>query len=317
VPNKKTNPLILLGLIIMLFLSCKGPQEETPSITETTAEPQATSLLGQPLYSSEPSEALLKKYQEYKTDYAAAPDDVIKLIWFGRFTAYKGDHLGAIDIFTKGIEQFPDEPRLYRHRGHRYITIRKFNLAVQDLEHAAGLIQGHPNQIEPDGMPNAKNIPVSSLHGNIWYHLGLAYYLEHDMDNALRAYQNCRVSMNNNDNLVSSTHWLYMILRRLERKEEADKYLESITADLEIIENIDYFRLCLFYKGELSLEDLTGKSENENAGDAIDYAVGNWYFYNGDKEKAKSVFEKILERKSWGSFGYIAAEAQYAEEFNQ
>lgn len=316
-PTKKTKLIIFLGLMVIFFCSCSGSKEDSPPANETALEPQAESLLGRPLYSAEPSEALLKKFQEYQADYQAAPADVEKLIWFGRFTAYKGDHLEAIQIYTKGMEQFPDEPRLYRHRGHRYITIRKFDQAIQDLEHAARLIKDQPNQIEPDGMPNARNIPVSSLHGNIWYHLGLAYYLKHDMENALRAYQNCRTAMNNNDNLVSSTHWLYMILRRMNRQEEADKYLEAITADMEIIENIDYHRLCLFYKGELSLEDLTNKSESESAGDAIDYAVGNWYFYNEEKEKAESVFEKILQRKSWGSFGYIAAESQYAQEFQQ
>jgi len=45
-----------------------------------------------------------------------------------------------------------------------------------------------PNQIEPDGLPNAKNIPISTLKGNIWYHLGLAYYLKGDFENALWAY---------------------------------------------------------------------------------------------------------------------------------
>ena len=37
------------------------------------------------------------------------------------------------------------------------------------------MIAGKEDSIEPDGMPNPQNIPVSSLHTNIWYHLGLAY----------------------------------------------------------------------------------------------------------------------------------------------
>ena len=63
---------------------------------------------------------------------------------------------------------------MYRHRGHRYVSIREFDRAIADLEYAATLIEGTEDEIEPDGMPNAMNIPVSSLHSNIWYHLGLA-----------------------------------------------------------------------------------------------------------------------------------------------
>jgi hypothetical protein len=47
------------------------------------------------------------------------------------------------------------------------------------------------------------------------------------------------------------------------------------------------------------------------------YAWGNWEFYNGVPEQAEAIFKKILARKSWASFGYIAAEAQYAKEFTK
>ena len=65
------------------------------------------------------------------------------------------------------------------------------------------MIKGLANQVEPDGMPNAQNIPVSALHGNIFYHLGLAYYLRHDFDKALLAYIDCLDATQNDDNLVS------------------------------------------------------------------------------------------------------------------
>ncbi len=68
--------------------------------------------------------------------------------------------------------------------------IREFDRAIQDFEKAATLIEGTEDKIEPDGLPNAQNIPVSTLHTNIWYHLGLAYYLQHDLENALRRRHN-------------------------------------------------------------------------------------------------------------------------------
>ncbi|MFC1514096.1 tol-pal system YbgF family protein, partial [candidate division KSB1 bacterium] len=159
------------------------------------------------------------------------------------------------------------------------------------------------------GMPNARNIPVSSLHTNIWYHLGLAYYLENNMEKALYAYRECRKASGNPDNVVSSSHWLYMILRRLGRETEANEILEPITKDMDVIENMAYHNLLLFYKGEMTLETLTGGSMEASSNAAVDYGIGNWYYYNGNVDEAKRIYSLILEGTSWASFGYIAAEA--------
>ena len=307
--------LIIAGALCLVAFSCSHHKKADKDQPDQAMVPEATSLLGEPLFPAKPSEKLLASFQKHKAAYETTPDDVDKLIWYGRFMAYKGDYRKAIEIYTKGIEKFPHDAHLYRHRGHRYISIRAFDLAIQDLEYATGLIEGKANEIEPDGMPNAQNIPVSTLHGNIWYHLGLAYYLKHDLENALRAYQKCLSSTDNDDNLVSATHWIYMILRRMDRKITADQYLTAISTDLNVIENTDYHRVCLFYKGLLSMEELDGHEGTGPGNDAVSYAIGNWHFYHGEKEKAREVFENILKRKSWSSFGYIAAESDYAKEF--
>jgi hypothetical protein len=39
------------------------------------------------------------------------------------------------------------------------------------------------------------------------------------------------------------------------------------------------------------------------------YGVGNWYYVNGDRAKAKEIFEKVVSGPQWSAFGYIAAEA--------
>lgn len=273
---------------------------------------QAMSLRGQALYSAEPSRDVLDRLAAAKADYDRNPGDADNIIWYGRRTAYSGDFRGAIAIYTAGIEKFPEDARLYRHRGHRYISIREFDLAIRDLEKAATLIAGTDNEIEPDGLPNALNIPVSSLHGNIWYHLGLAYYLKHDWDNAYRAYLAGFNAGSNDDNRVSTTHWLYMILQRKGDSQGAAKVLDAISADMNVIENTSYHRLCLFYKGELPLEELLGDNDGSSAGDAVTYGVANWYYYNGDTGKATDMMEAMLRTANWASFGYIAAEADLA-----
>ena len=42
------------------------------------------------------------------------------------------------------------------------------------------------------------------------------------------------------------------------------------------------------------------------------YGVANWYFYNGNKTKAKDILQKITSGKSTYSFGFIAAETLLA-----
>jgi tetratricopeptide (TPR) repeat protein len=273
---------------------------------------QAVSLSGKPLYAAEPSQAVLDKLAKAKSTYSAQPNDADNIIWYGRRTAYTGDYRGAIEIFSKGIEKFPNDDRMYRHRGHRYISIREFDRAIADLEKASTLIEGKENETEPDGAPNVQNIPVSSRHGNIWYHLGLAYYLKQDWENAFRAYQNGFNSGRNDDNRVSTTHWLYMIKRRMGDEEGANKVLDVITADMNVIENFSYHHLCLFYKGEMTLQELLGDNEDTPSGASAAYGIANWFYYSGDDEKALQHLEALVETSSWSAFGVVAAEADLA-----
>jgi tetratricopeptide (TPR) repeat protein len=247
--------------------------------------------------------------EEYKKDSSNAD----AIIWYGRRTAYIGHYAGAIIIFSKGIALHPNDARMYRHRGHRFITMRCLNLAIADFEKAAQLVTSKADQVEPDGMPNAKNIPTSTLQSNIWYHLGLAYYLKADYTKAADAYINCLAVSKNPDMYIATANWLYITLRRLKKEKEASELLASISAEVELIENKDYLRLLLLYKGEadaelLKQELIKGGSSLSNA--SMGYGLGNYYLLKGDKTTAKMIFEKIVSGDQWASFGFIAAEAE-------
>lgn len=282
---------------------------------------EATSLLGEPLSRPVPPAATLARMEEQLAEarrgWQHTPANADSIIWLGRRTAYPGRFHEAIAIFTDGIARHPTDARMYRHRGHRYITIRRFDKAIADLTRAYELTKGKPDEVEPDGQPNARNIPTSTLQGNIRYHLGLAYYLSGDFEKALPLYQeDVAASRGNPDMLVASSHWLYMTLRRLGRTDEAARVLAPIRKDMDVIENGTYHKLLLLYRGELSPGDLL---RNFGADGGIDdvttaYGVGNWHLYNGRRAEAEAIFRRIVAaRGQWASFGYLSAEAELAQ----
>lgn len=236
------------------------------------------------------------------------------LIWLGRRTAYLGRYKEAIQILTTGVEAYPDDARVFRHRGHRYITIRCFDLAIADLKQAAKLTRGKPDEIEPDGLPNARNIPTSTLQSNIWYHLGLAYYLKGNFKDAVLAYREAERVSKNPDMLVATTHWLYMTLRRLGREQEATDALLSIKPNVEVIENADYLKLVRLYQGQLKPSDLMREISSSNTNTlsnaSVGYGLGNWYLYGRQKADAEKIFRQITSGNQWASFGFIAAEVE-------
>lgn len=292
-----------LLILVSLFVFCSG------SFAQTCFE---TAKAVSPVLSDETRKTFEEKLTEARSIYEKSPD-AGSLIWLGRRTAYPGNYKEAIRIFTRGIEKFPADARFYRHRGHRFITLRCFDDAIRDFEKAARLVKGKPDEIEPDGLPNARNIPTSTLQSNIFYHLGLAYYLKGDFKKALKAYREAEKVSKNPDMLVATTHWLYMTLRRLGQVRDAQKALREVKDDLDIIENDDYYKLIRLYQGKIKAEDLLQQigATTETLGSAsLGYGVGNWFLYNGEPEKAEKIFRQIVKGSQWASFGYIAAEAE-------
>jgi tetratricopeptide (TPR) repeat protein len=283
-----------------------------PKLPET---PEAFSLFGEPLDQQPPRPDVVEKqkalYDKALMDWEKKPEDADTVIWLGRRTAYLGRIREAAAIFSQGIEAHPEDPRIYRHRGHRFISLRLFDQAIDDLERAAELIEGTVDEIEPDGIPNERNQPVSSLHFNVWYHLGLTYYLVGDYESALSCYQEYLKISEIPDKLVATTHWTYMTLRLLERNDEAEELLAPITEEMDIVENQHYHRLLLMYKGIIKPDEVMkdARIQGPLAVATVGYGVGNWYLYNDSTEKAVEIYNEILDTGGWASFGYIAAEA--------
>ncbi len=301
----------LLILAVLLVMGC-GSQTST----ESDQTYQAISALGDTLYAPEidpETEAQFKaNLQSAKAQYEANPNDADAIIWYGRRTAYLGNYQKAVEIFSEGVEKHPNDARMYRHRGHRYITLREFDKAIDDLEKATELIAGTEDIIEPDGLPNTRNMPRSTLHTNIWYHLGLARYLTGDFERAAEAYRNCMAASTNDDMMVATSYWLYMTLKRAGHDGLAGEVLEPIRQDMDLLENESYLKLLLVFKGDFDEKSLLDNTTTPLDNATIGYGIGNWHYVNGRTTRAEEIFREVYRGSNWAAFGYIAAEVDLA-----
>ncbi len=303
-------------LTCLVFFSCNSPKENTE---ESSAVGSTSNIvlsldgkeLPQPVFSEQQQNRLDSNLMLAQKNFDNEHSE-LNYIWLGRRTAYMSRYAEAIAIFTEGIDQYPNSYKLYRHRGHRYISTRKFDEAIEDFEKAVELMPKDTLEIEPDGIANQINQPLSSTQFNVWYHLALAYYLKGDYESAITAYQKCMETSINDDLLVATSDWLYMTLIRQGKEQEAVELLAGISTEMDIIENDSYHKRLLMYKGELTPEEVLDVDESADYDLALatqGYGVGNYYLSKGDTLKAKEIFSAVLAGKHWSAFGYIAAEA--------
>ncbi len=91
-------------------------------------------------------------------------------------------------------------------------------------------------------------------------------------------------------------------------------------ADEAFVEGPSYYRRLRMYRGELAPEDLLAPDKGSQVIHDVEtiyatqgYGVGNWYLYNGETDRARAVFDQILQGRSRFAFGYIAAELDLRE----
>ena len=313
-----TFRLLLIAVSLAATSACSTPAPEAPAeqAAPSAPVPEARSLSGQDLVPPVP----IPNQAKLEADLAAAeaalaaqPDSAEALIWVGRRQGYLWRYRAAIDTFTRGIQRFPADARFYRHRGHRYLTVRDFAQAEADFTKAAALVAGAPDEIEPDGAPNPAGIPRSTLQFNIYYHLGLAHYLQGHFQQAYDAYVQCMKVSTNDDSVTTTSDWMWMTLMRLDRKADAARVLERITPVMDILENQSYHKRLLMYKGLSTPESLLDTATADATTIATQgYGVGNYYLVTGQADTAREVLTRVVSGSGWNAFGYIAAEADLA-----
>jgi tetratricopeptide (TPR) repeat protein len=297
--GRLTHSAPAFALAILFSTTSICAQSAQPAQSET--KPEIVSLLGVRHYAQSDDKGEIAKARER---LASDPNNVELIIALGRAQASVWRYNDAIETYTRGLKIAPENAMLYRHRGHRYISIRQFDKAVTDLKRAS--------ELKRDDF-------------DIWYHLGLAYYLKGEFAKAAGAYELCyevaeknRAAVEANkegrdDSLIAVSDWLYMTYRRMKKAAEAARILDRITPQMLVKENKSYYDRLLFYKGLKKEEELINVEKATDLEIAtVGYGVGNWRLYNGNRAKAEEYFRKIVSGKYWPAFGFIAAEAELA-----
>src|SRR5216110_2805106 len=135
---------------------------------------------------------------------AADPRNVDRIIALGIAQSGMRQYREAIQTFTRGLKIAPNNALLYRWRGHRYLSVREFNRAMDDLTRGARL--------------------DSTIYG-IWYHLGIVRYARGDFAGAVAAFSRALPIAPDSGERSGSTDWLWMSLSRVGRKDEANAML--------------------------------------------------------------------------------------------
>ena len=165
----QSNTAMELIIVATIALSACSPAEEgaAPGAADAIGEQQTVSLFGERLYAQIDTTGAIA---EADAALAAAPNDVEALIAAGRVRRDFWQYRGAMELYTRAMELAPDDWRPYRYRGHRHISVREFDEAIEDLEAAR---------------------ERASLNWDVSYHLGLAYFLAGRFGDAADEYQRC------------------------------------------------------------------------------------------------------------------------------
>jgi tetratricopeptide (TPR) repeat protein len=266
-------------------------------------QPELVSLLGKTFFAQKDDTGEIRKAD---TALARNPSNVELLLAAGQARDQRLQFHGAIEMYTRAITAAPADPRAYRFRGHRYISIRRFDEAVRDLAAAARLA------------------PASY---DVAYHLGLALYLRGDFQQAADEYERCMsqtqtsgqlppgwrscASLSSDaDSRVAITDWRYRALRRAGGHEEARRVIAAFDPGVEVKENGAYLQALRIYKGLVRQVDLAPSRMSGNDHATLGYAVGNLYLVEGRPPEACTLFRRVADSDLWNAFGFIAAEVE-------
>lgn len=221
---------------------------------------------------------------------AAEPRSVERVIALATAQSGARQMREAVETLTRGLAFAPDDARLLRWRGHRYLSIRDLDRAAADLERGVRL--------------------DSTMYG-ILYHLGIVRFARGDFAGAAALFARAQPRAPDAGELAGSTDWLWMSLARAGRRAEADAMLTRRPDSLATTNA--YARRLMLYRGLIRPDELFTPADTADVQVAtLSYGLGNWYLVQGDTARARMAFERAIRSGGWPGFGFIVAERELA-----
>jgi tetratricopeptide (TPR) repeat protein len=219
---------------------------------------------------------------------AADPRSVERIIQLGLAQSGARQFREAIQTFTRGLKIAPNDPVLYRWRGHRYLSVRELDRALDDLTRGSRL---------------------DSTNYGIWYHLGIVRYARGDFARAADAFARAQPRSPDAGERAGATDWLWMSLARAGRAGEAQAMLDRRPDSLPATNA--YAQRLRLYRGQVGPDDvITAADTGDIAVATLSYGVGTWYLVQGDTARARAWFERSVGSSGWPAFGFIVSEIE-------
>lgn len=246
-----------------------------------------------------------------------------------------GDIDGAIETFSAGIEAHPGDARLYRHRAHRYMNVRRLQEARADFERALELLpnfqgyyesakRGVVPQLEaillqgaaPDSQPDVPGLKASgqyyaSLAFKIHYHLGLTQHLLGDNEASALSFERALEHSDTVDLRSATLNWLVVVYGLLGNQARIDALLGDLQFDQQAGVNAAYQDMLKVYKGLTSIDELVDASVSDSRVLATSgYGLAVLLQTRGELPEARTLLERVVAEGDKYAFGTVAAEVR-------
>jgi tetratricopeptide (TPR) repeat protein len=221
---------------------------------------------------------------------ATNPAELALILQLGQAQSAARQFREAIATYSSGLALAPRDPMLYRWRGHRYLSVRELDRALDDLR---------------------RGFALDSTNYGVLYHLGIVWFARGDFSRAADAFARAQPFAPDGGELAGATDWLWMALSRGGRSRDARQMLDRRPDSLPV--NNAYARRLSLYRGQIAPDEvMTSADTSDVAVATLSYGIGNWYLVRGDTARARTWFERSVQSGGWPAFGFILSEIELA-----
>lgn len=197
----------------------------------------------------------------------------------------------AVTACSASLAAQPDSVEALRDRGHYHLNLGQIDAGLADLRSAE---------------------TRTGRDRGVYYHLGLAHYLNGDFASAATAYERCVATSDTGSEKVECQAWLVPSLLRAGRRREARRLLDGIGATPVGGHSGLYLDRLLLLKGarteaQVAATITTGDAVTEAA---VGYNLGLWHLLNGRQAQALAYFRRAVDSRLATSWGARASEAE-------